>query len=179
MKPTKIKKLVPETYRQYLYNLATSPSFEWKWYDYSSYDYTDKLSQLVHPLFLEGKPVSSHYESFKSLLYFFEDRTGIEIKNILKLKVNLKPQTNVYTEEEIDASIHKDMLEDDNYISIVYYINDSDGDTVVYDEDKKTIVDSMTPSSGGCIYFNSNQWHKATPPKETSKRLIVNIVVQV
>ena len=179
MKPKKIKKLVPETYRQFLYNLATSHAFEWHWFDYSSYDDKDRIGQLVHPLFLEGKVVSKHYEAFKSLLYFFEDRTGIEIKNILKLKVNLKPQTNVYSEEEVDASIHKDMLEDDNYISIVYYINDSDGDTVVYDEDKKTIVESMTPSSGSCIYFNSNHWHKATPPKETSKRLIVNIVVQV
>ena len=179
MKPTKIKNLVPESYRQFLYNLTTSHDFDWRWFDYSSYDSTDKITQLVHPLSLNNTTVSKHYESFKSLLYFFEDRTGIQIKNILKLKVNLKPQTNVYSEEEIDASIHKDMLEDNNYISIVYYINDSDGDTVVYDEDKKTVVESMTPSSGGCIYFNSNQWHKATPPKETSKRLIVNIVVQV
>ena len=71
MKPTKIKNLVPESYRQFLYNLTTSHDFDWRWFDYSSYDSTDKITQLVHPLFLNNTTVSKHYESFKSLLYFF------------------------------------------------------------------------------------------------------------
>ena len=179
MKPSKIEKLVPESYRQFMFNLTDCPSFEWGWYDYSSYAETDKIGQLVHLLFAEGEVLSKHYESFKSLLYFFEDRTGIEIKNIIRLKVNLKPLTNIYSEDDINASIHKDMHEDNNYISIVYYINDSDGETIIYDKDKKTIIESMTPISGGCIYFNSNYWHRASPPKETNKRLVVNMVVQI
>ncbi len=67
--------------------------------------------------------------------------------------------------------VHKDMAEkiDGNYFSMVYYLNDSDGFTIV--EDNK-----FESKSGKCIFFNSKLTHQGTGPKISKTRFCLNVI---
>jgi hypothetical protein len=56
-----------------------------------------------------------------------------------------------------------------NFCSIVYHLNDSDGETVIEDNFIKS-------KSGQCVVFNSKRIHHGTGPKEHKSRYCLNIM---
>jgi len=71
---------------------------------------------------------------------------------------------------------------------LLYYINDSDGDTILYKEradpltyvggtypDSFTIDVRVTPKKGRAVIFDGLQFHSVSTPKEHLKRQIINI----
>ena len=82
--------------------------------------------------------------------------------------------------------VHKDIMDGDRgfnlkkkFISMVYYVEDSDGDTVLIDDDKRTILKTSEPIKGNAIIFDSERWHRSTPPKLNKRRVIINFILQV
>lgn len=67
--------------------------------------------------------------------------------------------------------IHRDIGEENkgNFCSIVYHLNDSDGETIIDDN-------QIVSKSGQCIVFNSKRLHKGTGPKDYISRYCLNIV---
>ena len=67
-----------------------------------------------------------------------------------------------------------------NKIHIVglYYVVDSDGDTVIYNETKEsktyTIKKSVTPKQGRMVIFDGSLYHAAKQPINSNTRCIVN-----
>jgi hypothetical protein len=66
--------------------------------------------------------------------------------------------------------------------SCIYYVNDSDGDTVLFDKyyqlgdaDLK-IAHRETPEKGRAIVFDSDRYHSSNNPKTHSERIVFNIV---
>ena len=57
------------------------------------------------------------------------------------------------------------------HTSLIYYVNDSDGDTVFFDGDK--IVESVTPKKGRCVIFDGLIPHGAGIPSK-GPRCIIN-----
>lgn len=66
---------------------------------------------------------------------------------------------------------HKDISDETpgNFCSIVYHLNDSDGYTIVDD-------DEFLSKSGQCVIFDSKKLHRGTGPKSSTKRYCLNIV---
>ena len=60
----------------------------------------------------------------------------------------------------------------DNFFSMIYYINDSDGDTVVY-KDKKLI--GVKPEAGKVLMFDGKLHHASSSPVKNKLRKVVNI----
>ncbi len=73
---------------------------------------------------------------------------------------------------------------------LLYYINDSDGDTILYKEradpltylagsypDYFTIDVRVTPKKGRAVIFDGLQFHSVSTPKDHLKRQIININV--
>jgi hypothetical protein len=65
--------------------------------------------------------------------------------------------------------------------SFLYYVNDSDGDTFLFDEFQKdtiplnfNILERISPKKGKGIFFESDRYHASSNPKHTSIRLVLN-----
>lgn len=50
------------------------------------------------------------------------------------------------------------------HTSLIYYVNDADGDTLFFDEDYKTQINSVTPKKGRAVLFNGLIPHAAGIP---------------
>lgn len=68
--------------------------------------------------------------------------------------------------------------------SLVYYINDSDGDTVFYNEwftghdsvpDRFTVQESVSPKMGRAVIFDGLQYHSTEYPSAHGYRAFLNI----
>ena len=104
----------------------------------------------------------------------FKRNDCLQGRSFLQLPLNLK-------DRRLDAP-HIDANKD--HLVILYYVNDSDGDTVIYknkfiSEDKTPKFDELeewkrvTPKSGRVVMFNGKHWHTAQQP-EHNVRCIIN-----
>lgn len=57
------------------------------------------------------------------------------------------------------------------HIVVLYYVLDSDGDTVFFNNDKK-IIKSVTPKKGSVVVFNGNTYHSNYLPIENNRSVI-------
>ena len=81
----------------------------------------------------------------------------------------------------IDTSVvdtpHIDLDEGEEHIVVLYYVIDSDGDTVIYNERTKsntyTEKQRVTPKQGRVVIFEGGQYHTAKQPTKGT-RCIVN-----
>jgi hypothetical protein len=137
--------------------------------------------QLVHPMYLENAKRSPFFDIVLPFFYFLEEKTGIVVDGIERIKVNmlLKARSNDegYNTPHIDVP-------DANFKSLLYYVNDSDGDTFVFNEsfqDKKelTIRKRVSPKKGRAIVFDSNIWHASSNPRQNANRIVLNLIFSV
>ena len=67
----------------------------------------------------------------------------------------------------------------EKHLVVLYYVMDSDGDTVIYNEQdipenkKLTVKKTVTPKQGRVVIFDGRYWHTAEQPKYNT-RLIIN-----
>tara|TARA_R110002012_G_scaffold284364_1_gene475117 strand:+ start:887 stop:1489 length:603 start_codon:yes stop_codon:yes gene_type:complete len=62
----------------------------------------------------------------------------------------------------------------DPHLVFLYYVNDSDGDTVFYAQDRKTEIKRVSPKKGRAVIFNGEIPHSGSTPTK-NERLTINI----
>ena len=126
--------------------------------------------QFTHTILTEdGKVNSEHYDLINYLFNLFVS----EPVNFFRIKCNLLLQNNK-TKKANHQIPHIDN-DNDEYYSLIYYVNDTDGDTILFDNDL-TITKKITPQKGKAILFKSNTLHAACNPIESYKRSVINFV---
>ena len=121
-----------------------------------------------------------YYLHVKPLLYTIQDAFQLRIKEIYRLKFNILLQRPDAPEGSFNHP-HRDVQVD--AYSCIYYLNDSDGDTVFFNEsyidkqpDRLTIHSTNTPKANTAILFNSRQLHASSSPRITKARYAINMV---
>jgi hypothetical protein len=109
----------------------------------------------------------------KPLILSVANQMGVYIKSIRRVKFNKLSQDTQFTGYNIP---HQDHYLD-NYYSFVYYVNNSDGDTVFFDGDK--IIARFAPKQGEIIFFKSTIVHASCNPKHNKERIVLNVVLEV
>jgi len=191
-----IDNFIPPSYADVLEDIiCKSPEFQWVYTpstnnqketaimrkDASSYE----SEQLVHALYLEGQRRSNFFDIVFPFFYFLEDKTGIKLGAIERIKANMLLRNDMppdaYNTPHID-------IPDPGFKSLLYYVRDSDGDTFIFNETYRdtgnsksalTLRKRVTPRKGRALVFDSNTWHASSNPRENQNRLVINFVFQV
>jgi len=116
----------------------------------------------------------NHDFNYHSEINSLADMIFGQIQSILPIKfTKIEPVRYLwnYYNRSSTGVIHRDMSEkiQGNFCSIVYHLNDSDGQTVIDDN-------FIQSKSGQCVIFNSKRIHHGTGPKECKSRYCLNIM---
>jgi hypothetical protein len=157
--------------------------FPWFWRPSSKYGVREggensEDFQFIHLIYRDDTPQSTTFDLAREVLIAFENATQLVIKDVRKIKANLLPRQSL-SDEGLEDTIHVDVETGyKKYISIVYYISDSDGDTVLYNANNTERL-RVTPKKGKAVYFPSDMKHRATPPSKEKRRIVLNMVVEI
>ena len=133
---------------------------------------------FIHMFVDACKTVSPHIEIVKVVLRAMETYTGKTVEAVERSRavfVHKDPSFgNFYQVPHIDFTTP--------HMTMIYYVNDSDGDTVFFKEqfngmnvnDKKTVSQRVTPKKNKCVIFNGLNYHTGSVPS-ISNRIILNI----
>ena len=126
---------------------------------------------------LLGKVHSEYHNLFIPMLQKVGFKLGLTSVRVLQGRSFLQFPLN--TDGTIDTA-HIDIEEDINFMVALYYVCDSDGDTVIYNEreelpnEKYTIKESVTPKQGRMVIFDGRLYHAAKQPINSNTRCVVN-----
>jgi hypothetical protein len=141
-------------------------------------EYTKEYIQFVHLFNLkDGTPNSSYVDLSDHILNTFLSKTKIKLHKLLKVKANFQPQDKDFDEIYYNTPHVDDMPP---HWVLLYYINDSDGDTRVWTREighPKTeyqLLQKVTPKAGRFCLFNGKHYHCGAHPKLNDKRLVLN-----
>jgi hypothetical protein len=135
----------------------------------------------------DGDFVSPHYDFFKTILEFFAEKTDIKIKNLLRIRLRYTHKGQGHTDEKY-APPHVDFPTGHPYSTLVYYVDDSDGDTIIFDKIFNPLEETynpvfaeplpellrITPKKGSAVYFNGHRYHAGNYPVNNSSRIVIN-----
>lgn len=190
---------ISEDYINQLHDTLNSPEFPWylnkKTVKLSDpilslasviNEQTKDTQQFTHTFFNEGEPKSGYYGLISEMLTHIE-RMGYLIDDIIRIKANLLTKDSDYP-EDFHHIAHSDTYGEDT-VSLLYYVNDSDGDTFFFNEffdeshenkvEKITLQKRITPKKGNAIFFDSKQFHASSSPKDSDVRIVINYVFKI
>ena len=197
MQPLIIDNFLPESFQKSLIDLLTGHEFPWTFFNYSvsEYDleehfYTDEPVkehiQLRHGFAKDNNITSDFYKYIEPLKLIFESHMRTKVTYLHRLKSNLLiSQKGPYLQPpHVDVM---DMLDGDTnclgYKTLLYYVNDSDGDTILYNEHFTgepvglvTEQQRISPKQGRAVIFDSNQIHSGCCPSINDTRMVINCV---
>lgn len=173
-----IEKLLPQEFEDKFHKMVMGTTFNWHWNAENIIPDTpdEDIFQLTHVFYLKRKVWSPYYPIAAMIVGFFVERTGIKVKRIVRIKANLIPNI-AHEPEQLKNLEHSDIEpeKEGNYISMVYYVMDSDGDTVMLDGSGVT----SAPIKGNAIWFNSKSRHRSTVPTQHKRRVVINFILEV
>jgi hypothetical protein len=122
---------------------------------------------LIAPLYagIDSTIVKCNPNYFNQILFYLGQILKINILNIFKTKVLLQlPSSNT-----TPNNIHLD-FPFSHWVGL-YYINDSDGDTIFFDDDENEIK-RVTPKKGQMVFFDGSIKHCSSPPTKTHRAIV-------
>jgi hypothetical protein len=186
-----IENLLPAGYADAIEQDLTRTKFPWYYInDVTNPDYGSN-SGLAHVAFEHGAQPSDWYPFIKPIIYSIEQAHGAPIKELFRIRVGFLTPT-VDTENEYNTP-HVDFLWP--HYTACYYVNDSDGDTILFDKivtDVGTnlteqaiqeytanaefnIVGRASPKKNSACIFNGLQFHASSKPKHHDRRLVITV----
>lgn len=176
--------------QEFIRQLCIGPTFGWIFNGTSAYFRDDKTPNDLPLNFFENTvdtPLFTHtlwYDHGKNSMFcdhFFPiiDSIPFFIDKLLRVKINLTLDHRNTTADTYSIP-HVDMKDIENYITALYYINDSDGDTVIFNErpghtGPLTVKQRVTPKQGRMVIFDGTLYHSGNNPSTNIPRLNVNI----
>lgn len=126
---------------------------------------------LTHVFYLESLRNSENYQLSDFVLNLFLERSKYPFKSLTRSKANLTLRASKdigdYTTPHIDFA--------NDHMVLIYYVNDSDGDTVIFEDHKKEIVlKKINHKKGRFVLFDGNLYHSAGINKVSDLRINLN-----
>ena len=163
-----IDDFIPKKNQDFIDNLLNGRVEPFPWYPGKNTSVENNDYIMKHIFVWDGQVES--FDFIDDIGMNFIQNSNIT-NGIIRLRAVLSTRSG--KKEYNDTTPHIDIIDQKHY-NCVYYVNDSDGDTILYNEDK-SIMTTVSPKKGRAVFFNGNILHEATRPKDYSKRIILNI----
>lgn len=153
-----------------LQNKILSEDFPWYFINNSAYNNSkdDITYSFHHTLLLNYKITSNHFDFINSIALQLKDKFKLTEYNIFRLRLGL----TVSYGKKIINNPHIDVNNREHKV-ILFYINDSDGDTYFYKNNK--IIKSISPEKNKAILFDGNIYHSSSKPEKNLRRIVLNL----
>ena len=185
-------KIIPQGYADQIEADINRTQFPW----YYIHDVTNKSygsnSGFVHVAIDFGKEPTEWYPFVKPIIYSIEEAMGHRVHQLLRIRVGLLTKN---TEATYDYNTpHVDFLMP--HVTACYYVNDSDGDTILFDQTLQdmnttelsettvldyvkrtnfTVAERCAPKKGRLFAFEGKQFHASSMPKQHDRRIVITI----
>ncbi len=183
---------IPTLYQDQIEAELGSDRFTWCFHDEaanSALRFNQSFPGFSHTAFLtevdDKPPVQSPITPMLlPILFMFCDKAGLEYNALLRIRVGLFPRSGIAAKHH---NPHVDFSQP--HRTAVYYVNDSDGDTVVFKEtvddvpvsraarfandNKFRIAGRVAPVKGTMMAFDGRHYHASMHPNKTSKRIAI------
>jgi hypothetical protein len=133
----------------------------------------------------EWQVTSFAHEHFNVFFDELKAQLGFSREKIIRSRASMKTPKVGFTQDNYNLP-HVDYYYP--HYSLIYYINDCDGDTRVFDQwftpipgqvgigyDKFTTKERITPKANRLVCIDGLQYHTASNPINSGRRVIVNI----
>lgn len=137
---------------------------------------------LYHILYDREENVTSFANPILDKFYQrIEQKFGYTKKHLIRSRLSVKMPKIGFTKENYNLP-HVDYYY--NHDTIIYYVNDCDGDTRFFNEFfvkedvipvKCTVKELVTPKANRFVIFNGLQYHTASNPFNFLRRIVINL----
>ena len=182
-KPIEIKDIIDKEHQTRLYDAVTDIKFDWHFLEDATYEKVHELDQSTpsfgHLLFHNGQAQSDYFKEFESLLDDILKKSNMTMTSLLRMRLGFLLNTKYifpgmmykYNTPHVDYN--------QEHFTAVYYLNDADGETVVFHEleqvEKFHPMHKCMPEQGKVLIFNGKHYHASTCPKLFTKRIALTI----
>lgn len=183
-----IDDVLPKEQYDVILSLLTAYNFLWRYSESTvSEEFTvpgrpNDTPQFVRPIFLsdadsrteENQIITKYPEFYNISVEALMKSERTDIKDIIKFE---RIKANLLTPWPNAPRFHPPHTdtEEENSLSCIYYLHDSDGDTYFFGDDNRTV----TPKANRAVLFDAYHKHCSSNPINNDRRIIVNSVFQV
>jgi hypothetical protein len=188
-----IDNIIPVDYQNHIEKIMLGSNFPWYYNpnlvspDQPFLQRADNHQGFNH-LFLEEGKASSYFESVYPLVLSITSQPCISANNLVRMRANL-------TLNAAGSSLQHHLPHIDTWRPhwvAIYYVNDSDGDTIIFNETnntynsgqsdidktltgKFTIKQRVTPKKGKVLIFEGKYYHTSSWPTTNKCRSVINM----
>lgn len=142
--------------------------WQFPWYHSANTNYADRTTrpddvpQFTHGFIREDQKNSDFVKIPQVVL----TQMSIPPGRILRAKANL-------LHREPAPRIHPPHIDDTkSHVGLIYYVNDSDGDTQFYDG--QAVIKTVSPKAGRAVLFSGHHYHSSASPTQHRYRIVLN-----
>ena len=176
--------LIPIKYQNHILSTVSHRSFPW----FSVQEIFQGKSRMTFshlvsndgPDLPQGSTSTEYYNTFLPLIFSMSEMLGKPIKKILRIRIGLILQTGWV---DLEDSVQYQQSGEDPHVDFfvphytgLYYINNSDGDTIIYHQkelsNNYTELTRSSPEKGKIFIFDGEHYHSSGTPKNSSHRLV-------
>jgi hypothetical protein len=180
--------IVDVDFQQKISKIIEDSSFPWYFLEDITYKSSNDVkiylenenaySGFSHYFYAENKILNSDFHFVKSLLLYIKD-FDISSYNFFNCRAFMQLPLIHKDKEYNHNHKHTDMSEKHKSISVIYYVNDSDGDTIFFGKNVNDEISlRVKPKKGRIVLFDSCIYHASTDPFNNNKRIIINFILK-
>ena len=164
--------IIPPYIVNKIYDITLGEKADYPWFyrdnltyppNHPNHSYKPGMQHVLHG----PNNLSPYFIQFSQILYEFALKSKILIKDILSINSFLD-FPNPTPGPDLPPHVDREY----SHWVLLYYINSSKGDTILFKDDKKTEIKRVTPKKGRCIFFDGSIPHCGSISNELSRAVV-------
>lgn len=173
---------IPDYYNKLLNDIVFGHNSNFSWYYLDNISGKDKTnvkevifnedqSGFYHLAFTEDQPTSGIYQVLLPFIENIKNTFDIEINKLIRVRFGMNLKTGI----KAAHNAHTD-LEIPNF-TLLYYLDESDGDTIFYKKENGNLKVDFTNKHkrNQAVLFDGLTYHSSSSPINYPKRTTINI----